>query len=85
MITLIHSEEEDTYGDTYHPASTLEVEIDNQDMTWGALMKIFARQLPKMGYILDVMDLEDAIDDAVNVTRAKVIDDKGVWHRGDYE
>ena len=46
-----------------YPQSTTETIIENEGMPWPDLMKVFARQLPKMGYILDVEALEEVIDE----------------------
>ena len=48
-----------------YPQSTTETIIENEGMPWPDLMKVFARQLPKMGYTLNVGVLEDAIDECL--------------------
>ena len=84
MITIQYHEEEMEGINQNYPEVQLTVRIDNEGMAWDRLMKIYAQQLPKMGYVLDVGMLESAIDDAMDGNRASVFDEGGDWHRGDY-
>jgi len=61
MITIIYSEDAmEDYPE--FPPCVMTTTIENEGMSWPDLMGVFARQLPKMGYNLDVNELEDAID-----------------------
>lgn len=54
----------DSYKDSpEYPAVSLLVTIDDEGMSWQELMKVFARELPRFGYILNTEGLEEAIDD----------------------
>jgi hypothetical protein len=64
MIIMMFTEEKMEDFPEY-PASVTETTIENQGMPWPDLMKVFARQLPKMGYELDVGVLEEAIENCL--------------------
>ena len=77
----------DSYEDSpEYPAVSLLVTIDDEGMAWQELMKVFARELPRFGYILDTEGLEEAIDDYSDKHRAKVLNPQGdagfaAWQR----
>jgi len=56
-----------------YPKVTLHIQIDDIELTWHELMKVLARQLPKLGYLINTNDLEDAIDDCAAAYRGKLI------------
>ena len=74
MITLRYTEEETMALDSLYPNVDLEVEFDNDGLSWPEMMKVFARQLPKMGYILNVELLEEMIEEAAQLNRREILE-----------
>ena len=60
-----------------YPALDLNIDIDDESLTWLELMQVFARQLPKFGYIIETTDLELALADCAIEYRGKVMNPKG--------
>ena len=71
MIELLYVQEAMQDMPEY-PETTMSITIDDTDMAWPDLMKIFANQLPRFGYIMDTEILLDAIDDASQQHKDKI-------------